>query len=49
MAVPVIAITLGDCITEKHFAFSRDVPGLDSVFSLELPEFKAMIEINPNG
>jgi sialic acid synthase SpsE len=49
MAVPVVAITLGDCITEKHFAFSRDMPGPDSVFSLESHEFKAMDEINPNG
>jgi pseudaminic acid synthase len=42
IAVPVAAVALGACIIEKHFTLSRDVPGPDSVFSLEPDEFKAM-------
>jgi N-acetylneuraminate synthase len=44
IAVPVAAVTLGACIVEKHFTLSREVPGPDSVFSLEPHEFKAMVE-----
>lgn len=43
-AVPVAAVALGACIIEKHFTLSRRVPGPDSAFSLEPPEFKAMVE-----
>ena len=45
MAVPVAAVALGACIVEKHFTFSRDIPGPDSAFSLEPHEFKAMVEV----
>jgi len=44
IAVPVVAITLGACIIEKHFTLSHSVPGPDSVFSLEPQEFKSMVE-----
>jgi N-acetylneuraminate synthase len=44
IAVPVAAVSLGACIVEKHFTLSRSVPGPDSAFSLEPPEFKAMVE-----
>jgi len=44
IAVPVAAVALGACIVEKHFTLSRDIPGPDSAFSLEPPEFKEMIE-----
>jgi N-acetylneuraminate synthase len=44
IAVPVAAVALGACIVEKHFAFSRSVPGPDSAFSLEPQEFAAMVE-----
>lgn len=44
LAVPVVAVTLGACIIEKHFTFSRRTPGPDSAFSLEPGEFKAMVE-----
>ncbi len=44
IAVSVAAAALGACIVEKHFTLSRDVPGPDSVFSLEPIEFKAMVE-----
>jgi pseudaminic acid synthase len=44
IAVPVAAVALGACIIEKHFTLSRATPGPDSAFSLEPPEFKAMVE-----
>jgi N-acetylneuraminate synthase len=44
IAVPVAAVAVGACIIEKHFTFSRAVPGPDSAFSLEPAEFKAMVE-----
>lgn len=43
-AVPVAAVALGACVVEKHFTLSRSRPGPDSAFSLEPPEFKAMVE-----
>ena len=43
IAVPVAAVALGACIVEKHFTLSREVPGPDSVFSLEPQEFKEMV------
>jgi pseudaminic acid synthase len=44
IAVPVAAVALGACIIEKHFTLSRSLKGPDSAFSLEPPEFKAMVE-----
>ena len=44
IAVPVAAVTLGACIVEKHLMLSRSMPGPDSKFSLEPPEFKAMVD-----
>ncbi len=44
IAVPVAAVTLGACIVEKHFTLLRSIPSLDSAFSLEPPEFRAMVE-----
>lgn len=37
------AIALGACLVEKHFALSREEPGPDSAFSLEPPEFAALV------
>jgi N-acetylneuraminate synthase len=42
-AVPVAAVALGAAIVEKHLTLSRAVPGPDSAFSLEPPEFRAMV------
>jgi pseudaminic acid synthase len=44
IAVPMAAVALGACIIEKHFTLSRAEPGPDSAFSLEPPEFKAMVD-----
>ena len=44
IVVPVAAVALGACIVEKHFTLSRAKPGPDSAFSLEPPEFRAMVD-----
>ncbi len=44
IAAPVAAVALGACIVEKHLTLSRSTPGPDSAFSLEPPEFKAMVD-----
>jgi pseudaminic acid synthase len=43
IAVPVVGVTLGACIIEKHLTLSRSVPGPDAAFSLEPREFKEMV------
>lgn len=43
IAVPTAAVALGACIIEKHFTWSRAIPGPDSAFSLEPHEFKEMV------
>lgn len=44
VTAPVVAVSLGACIVEKHFTLSRDALGPDSAFSLEPDEFKDMVE-----
>ena len=44
IAVPVAAVALGACVIEKHITLSRSASGPDSAFSLEPPEFKAMVD-----
>jgi pseudaminic acid synthase len=44
ISVPVAAVALGACIIEKHFTLSRQKPGPDSAFSIEPPEFNAMVK-----
>jgi pseudaminic acid synthase len=41
---PVVAVTLGASIIEKHFTLSRAFAGPDGAFSLEPHEFKTMVE-----
>lgn len=44
IAAPVVAVTLGATVIEKHFTLSRNDPGPDAAFSLEPDEFRAMVE-----
>lgn len=44
IAVPIVAVSLGACIIEKHMTLERTKTGIDSSFSLEPEEFKNMVE-----
>lgn len=42
--VPIAAVALGACIVEKHVTLSKDDPTPDAPFSLDLMQFKAMVD-----
>jgi len=42
--VPVVAVSLGAKIVEKHFILDRKLDGPDSAFSMEPHEFKKMVD-----
>jgi pseudaminic acid synthase len=42
--VPLVAVTLGATVVEKHFVLDRAMGGIDSKFSMEPKEFKEMVE-----
>ena len=41
--VPVVAVSLGASVIEKHLTLTRKIPGPDSAFSLEPAEFTEMV------
>ena len=44
IVAPIVAVSLGACVIEKHFCLSREIKNPDSEFSLEPHEFKEMVE-----
>ena len=42
--VPVVAVSLGATVVEKHFILDRSLGGPDSAFSMEPSEFKSMVQ-----
>lgn len=43
--VPVVAVSLGATVVEKHFILDRNLGGPDSAFSMEPHEFKDMVDL----
>lgn len=41
---PIVAVSLGARVIEKHFIFNKSIGGPDSAFSLDEPEFKEMVK-----
>jgi N-acetylneuraminate synthase/N,N'-diacetyllegionaminate synthase len=41
--VPIVAVTIGANIIEKHFTLNKNLPGPDHKFSLEPHDFKEMV------
>jgi pseudaminic acid synthase len=44
ITAPIVAVSLGACMVEKHLTLSRAIRSPDSAFSLEPQEFKEMVE-----
>lgn len=44
ITAPIVAVTLGAKIIEKHFILDRSIGGPDSEFSLDKQEFKEMVK-----
>ena len=49
IAVPVASVALGACVIEKHFTLSRGDGGVDSAFSLDKDELKALVSETYNA
>lgn len=41
---PIVAVSLGACVVEKHVCLSRNMDSEDAGFSMEMPEFAQMIK-----
>lgn len=42
--VPIVAVTLGATVIEKHFILDKSIGGPDAEFSLDFEEFKQMVK-----
>ena len=45
VTAPIVAVTLGAKVIEKHFILDKSIGGADADFSLDKKEFKQMIEV----
>jgi len=41
---PVVAVSLGAKVLEKHFTINKELPGRDNKFALDFPEFEQMVK-----
>lgn len=41
---PIVAVSLGACVIEKHFIIDKSIGGADCEFSMEAHDFKQMVE-----
>jgi len=41
---PIVAVSLGACMIEKHFIIDRSIGGADCEFSMEAHDFKLMVQ-----
>ncbi len=44
LTAPIVAVTLGAKVIEKHFILDKSIGGADADFSMDKAEFKAMVE-----
>jgi sialic acid synthase SpsE len=44
VVAPVVAVTLGACLIEKHFTLSNRLPGPDHEFAVEPHELRALVQ-----
>jgi N,N'-diacetyllegionaminate synthase len=44
VALPSLAVAAGACAIEKHFTVEKDAPGLDQKNSMDIREFRDMVE-----
>lgn len=42
---PIVAVTLGATVVEKHFILDKSIGGADAHFSLDKQEFKQMVDV----
>lgn len=44
ITAPIVAVTLGACVIEKHFILDKSIGGADCAFSLDKQEFALMVQ-----
>ncbi len=49
IVAPVVAVSLGACVIEKHFILDKSIGGVDAGFSLDFKEFSDMVKAVRNA